>query len=44
LQPPLTQLILDKITPLDDTLADFLRHDDLLGKAILFLSAIDEYS
>ena len=32
----LTQLILEKISPLDDTLADFLRYEDLLGKAILF--------
>ena len=32
----LTQLILEKISPLDETLAEFLRYEDLLGKAILF--------
>ncbi len=32
----ITELILEKISPLDDTLADFLRYDELLGKAILF--------
>ena len=34
----LTELILEKISPLplDETLADFLRYEDLLGKAMLF--------
>ncbi len=32
----LTELILEKIRPLDKTLADFLRYEDLLGKAMLF--------
>jgi len=32
----ITELILEKISPLDETLADFLRHDELLGQAILF--------
>ena len=32
----ITELILEKISPLDNTLADFLRHEELLGKAMLF--------
>ncbi len=32
----LSQLILDKIAPVDDTLSQFLRYEELLGKAILF--------
>ncbi len=32
----ITELILEKISPLDDTLAEFLRHEELLGKAMLF--------
>jgi len=32
----ITDLILEQVAPLDDTLADFLRFDDLLGNALLF--------
>jgi hypothetical protein len=32
----ITDLILEQVAPLDDSLADFLRFDDLLGNAVLF--------